>query len=107
MKNNVLLVGNMGADAKITQFQSGAKVARFSFATDKGYRKEDGKIKKEVEWHKLFAWGNMAEMIENYGRKGKALTIQGRLVNRTYLAPGGQPRKVTEIEVQNIVNMHD
>jgi single-strand DNA-binding protein len=106
LKNNITLVGNMGSEAKITQFENGAKVARFSFATDKNFRSESGKVKKDTEWHRLFAWGSMAEIIENYGDKGKPLTIQGRLVNRTYLSPKGLVRKVTEIEVRNILLMN-
>ncbi len=106
LKNNVTLVGNMGSDAKITQFENGAKVARFTFATDKNFRNEEGKVKKDTEWHRLFAWGSMAEIIENYGDKGKPLTIQGRLVNRTYVNKTGTPRKVTEIEVRNILLMN-
>jgi single-strand DNA-binding protein len=106
LKNNVTLVGNMGSEAKITQFENGAKVARFSFATDKNFRGEEGKVKKDTEWHRIFAWGSMAEIIENYGDKGKPLTIQGRLVNRTYLSPKGLVRKVTEIEVRNILLMN-
>ena len=96
----------MGSEAKITQFENGAKVARFSFATDKNFRNESGVVKKDTEWHRLFAWGSMAEIIENYGDKGKPLTSQGRLVNRTYLSPKGLVRKVTEIEVRNILLMN-
>lgn len=106
IRNNVTLVGNMGSEAKITQFENGSKVARFSLATDKNIRNEFGEIKKGTEWHRLFAWGNIADAIETYGDKGKPLTIHGRLVNRTYISPKGLVRKVTEIEVRNILLMN-
>jgi single-strand DNA-binding protein len=100
LKNNVTLVGNMGMNARITEFENGKKIARFSIATD---NKEDKKSK--TEWHQVFAWGNLAQFIEKYGEKGKQLAIHGRLVTRTYLSREGIQRKITEIEVKHIIGM--
>jgi len=102
IRNHITLIGNMGADAQITNFDNGGKVARFTIATNK-YAGEDHK--SEAEWHRVFAWGNMAKFIENYGEKGKQLAIHGRLVNRTYLNKEGKKRKVTEVEVKHIIGM--
>lgn len=96
MRNNVTLVGNMGSDAQITTFDNGAKVARFQIATS-----ESGK----THWHKVFAWGNMAHFIENYGKKGKELAIHGRLVKRTYLNKSGKQQFVTEVEVKHVIGL--
>lgn len=104
-RNNVTIIGNMGMNAQITRYDNGNKIARFSLATDKNYKTDDGKIEKNTEWHRLFAWGNMAHFIENYGQKGKQLAIHGRLVNRTYLNKKGQKRSVTEIEVKHIIGL--
>ena len=71
LRNTVTLVGNMGMNAEITQFGNGRKVARFSLATDINFKKTNGRIEKNTEWHRVFAWGNMAQFIENYGQKGK------------------------------------
>ncbi len=101
LKNHVTLVGNMGAAAQITNFDNGAKVARFNLATDKSTSKDE----KRTEWHRVFAWGNMAQFIESYGKKGKQLAIHGRLVNRTYLGKNGKQRKVTEIEVKHLIGL--
>jgi single-strand DNA-binding protein len=102
LKNNVTLVGNMGANAQITNFDNGGKVARFTMATNK---KSSKNAKNNAEWHRVFAWGNMAQFIENYGEKGKQLAIHGRLVNRTYLNKEGEQRKVTEVEVKHIIGL--
>ncbi len=102
LRNHVTLIGNMGADAQITNFDNGGKVARFSLATNK-YAGKDKNGKPE--WHRVFAWGNMAKFIENYGEKGKQLAIHGRLVNRTYLNKEGEQRKVTEVEVKHIIGL--
>jgi single-strand DNA-binding protein len=71
LQNHVTLIGNIGSSTKITTFQNGNKVARFSLASDKEFRANNGKMKINTEWHKIFAWGNMAQFIEMYAEKGK------------------------------------
>ena len=101
LRNHVTLIGNMGANAQVTNFENGGKVARFNLATNKHPK---GK-RINPEWHRIFAWGNMAKFIEKYGEKGKQLAIHGRLVSRTYLSKEGKKRQVTEIEVKHIIGM--
>lgn len=101
LKNHVTLVGNMGDRAKITNFDNGGKVARFQLATDT-YSKQG---KSKPNWHRVFAWGNLARFIENYGEKGKQLAIHGRLVERTYTNRDGHPRRITEIEVKHVIGL--
>lgn len=71
IRNYVTLVGNIGSNTQITNFENGKSVARFSLATQKTTRKNDGNYTNLVEWHRIFAWGNMAQFIEKYGEKGK------------------------------------
>lgn len=105
LRNHITLVGNIGTQAEITNFDNGNKVARFSIATDKTYRSNNGKIKSDTEWHRVFAWGNMAQFIEQYAEKGKKVAIHGRLVNRTYLNQEGVKRSVTEVELRHIIGL--
>jgi single-stranded DNA-binding protein len=53
----------------------------------------------------LFAFGNIAQFIENFGGKGKRIAVTGKIVNRTYLSKDGKPRKVTEVEVRNVIGL--
>lgn len=99
LRNHITLIGNMGSSAQITNFENGAKVARFDLATNKGTNA------KSAEWHRVFAWGNLAQFIESYGEKGKPLVIHGRLVNRTYLDKKGAQKKVTEVEVKHVIGL--
>ena len=100
LRNNITLVGNMGSAATITNFENGRKVARFQLATDRDERQDS-----KPDWHRVFAWGNMAGFIENYGAKGKQLAIHGRLVNRTYINKTGETRKITEVEVKHVIGL--
>lgn len=101
MRNQVTLIGNMGDIPQITNFENGGKVARFNLATSNADTKSD----KPAEWHRLFAFGNLAQFIENFGGKGKRIAITGRLVNRTYLSKDGKPRKIAEVEIRNIIGL--
>jgi single-strand DNA-binding protein len=105
IKNHVTLIGSIASDKKITQFDNGSKVVRFEVATDSEYRANNGKIKKATEWHKVFAWGNIASFIEKFGEKGKKVAIHGRLVSRTYFNPEGIQRSITEIEIKHILGL--
>lgn len=101
MRNQVTLIGNMGDNAQITNFENGGKVARFNLAISSANKKGDN----SAEWHRLFAFGNLAQFIENFGGKGKRIAVTGRLVNRTYLAKDGKPRKIAEVEIRNIIGL--
>jgi single-strand DNA-binding protein len=105
IRNYVTLVGNIGSNTQITNFENGKSVARFSLAIQKTTRKNDGNYTNLVEWHRIFAWGNMAQFIEKYGEKGKKVAIHGRLVNRSYLNPEGKKRNLTEVEVRQIIGL--
>jgi len=90
----------MGENARITNFQNGGKVARFSMAIPVAKTNT-----RTTEWHKLFAFGNIAQFIENFGGKGKKIAISGKVVNRTYLNKDGKPRKITEVEVRHVIGL--
>ena len=105
IRNHITLVGNIGTNAEVTNFENGGKVARFNLATDKVYRSNNGKMKTDREWHRIFAWGNLAQFIESYGEKGKKVAIHGRLVQRTYLTKNGVQRSLKEVEVRQIIGL--
>jgi single-strand DNA-binding protein len=105
MRNHITLIGRVGTYAEITKFDNGSKVARFSMSTERSYRASNGKIKQDIEWHRLFAWGDMAQFIESYAEKGKKIAIHGRLVKRTFLTKDGARRSVTEVEVKNFMGI--
>ena len=102
IKNHITLIGNMGGDAQITNFDNGGKVARFKLATTKYSSKNKN---TSTDWHRVFAWGNLAGFIEQYGKKGKQLAVHGRLVSRTYLNKDGKRLRVTEVEVKHVIGL--
>jgi single-strand DNA-binding protein len=102
LRNQVTIVGDFGQGAQITTFESGAMVARFSVGIEPAPRikRSEG---SRLSNHRMFAWGNTAEFINQFCAVGKRVAVTGRLVNRTYLGPQGDVRKVTEVEVRQVV----
>lgn len=96
--NKVILIGHLGRDPEIKTTQSGRKVANFSLATsEKWTSKETGQRTEKTEWHKIVAWGKIAEIIEKYLHKGDAIYIEGKLQTRSWDDNDGQKRYATEI----------
>lgn len=105
IRNHVTLIGSIASDKRITQFENGSKIVRFDITIDTQYRANNGKIKEAKEWHKVFAWGNIAGFIEKFGEKGKKVAIHGKLITRSYFSSEGVKRTVTEVEVRHILGL--
>jgi single-strand DNA-binding protein len=97
LKNNVHLIGHLGADPEVREIAKGRKVARISVATNERYRNGDGEHVTDTQWHTVVAWGRTAEQVERMLRKGAMITLEGRLVHRNYEAKDGTKRYVTEV----------
>lgn len=98
-RNQVTLVGRLGTDAFITTFENGSSVARYRLAINE----TENKNSDQALFYPIFAWGNTAEFLTNHCKKGTKVAISGRLVYRTYIAKSGEQRKVTEVEVRQVV----
>jgi single-strand DNA-binding protein len=103
IKNHVQLIGNVGQEPTITNFENGKKVARFSLATNEYYKNEKGEKVQNTEWHTVVAWGKTAEIIEKYAGKGKEIGVSGKLKSRSYEDNEGVKRYVTELEANEIL----
>jgi len=103
MRNHVQLIGNMGTNPEITNFESGAKKVRFTLATNENYTTKDGKKEQRTSWHNLYAWGSTANYIAKMGKKGTQVAITGKLVTQKYLSKEGAPKAFTAIEVQRAI----
>jgi single-strand DNA-binding protein len=94
--NRVILVGRLGRDPETRFTTSGQAVANFSLATDETYKDRSGERQKRTEWHKLVAWGKLAELAQQYLKKGSLIYVEGRLQTREW-EKDGQKRQTTEI----------
>lgn len=103
MKNRVQLIGNVGQDPEIKTLESGKKFAYLSIATNESYKNDKGEKVEQTEWHRVTAWGKVAEIIEKYVEKGKEVAIDGKLTHRSYDDKNGEKRFITEVVVNEIL----
>jgi single-strand DNA-binding protein len=96
--NKVILVGNLGADPEVRYLPSGDAIANIRLATTDRYKdKASGEMKEATEWHRVAFFGRLAEIVNEYLKKGSAVYIEGRLRTRKWQGQDGQDRYSTEI----------
>jgi len=103
LRNKVQLIGNLGKDPEIIDYENGKKLAKFNLATNESYINTNGERINNVEWHSLIAWGKTADIIEKYVVKGKEVAIEGKLTSRSYETKNGEKRYVTEVVVNGLL----
>lgn len=103
MKNLVQLIGHVGQEPEIKNLEAGKKLANISIATNEVYYRENGDKVEKTEWHRVTAWGKVAEIIEKHVTKGKEIAIEGKLTHRSYDDKVGNKRYVTEIVANEIL----
>jgi single-strand DNA-binding protein len=69
----------MGAMPEMRYTANGAPVTNFSMATNRIWRGQDGESQKQTDWHRVTAWGRLAEVVNQYMGKGKRVRVIGRL----------------------------
>ncbi len=100
--NKVLLIGNAGRDPEVRNLESGAKTASFTLATSERYKDRSGETKEMTEWHNIVCWRGLADLAENYIRKGSQIYVEGRIRSRSYTDRDGNTRYITEIQADAI-----
>lgn len=103
LRNKVQLIGCLGNDPEIKNFEGSKKLANFTLATNESYKNDKGEKVEETQWHRLVAWGKTAEIIEKYATKGKEIAIEGKLTHRSYEDKNGEKRYVTEVVVSDVL----
>ena len=96
--NKVILIGNLGRDPEIRTMQSGEKVANLSVATSETWNdRQTGERRERTEWHRVVIFGRVAEVAEQYLRKGSKVYVEGSLQTRKWQDQSGQDRYSTEV----------
>ena len=102
--NRVFLIGNLGADPELSYTPSGTAKATMRLATHEVWTNRDGEKGERTEWHRVVAWGRLAEICGQYLAKGRQIFIEGRLQTRSWEDRDGNKRWTTEI-VASVMQM--
>ncbi len=103
LKNKVQLIGNLGGKPEVKETESGKKLAMFNVATSESYRNAEGEKITETQWHRVVAWGKVAEIAEKYLDKGKEIALEGKLVTRSYTDKDGNKKYITEVQATELL----
>ena len=104
--NKVILVGNVGNDPEVRYMPNGNAVANISMATSDSWKdRNTGEQQERTEWHRVVFFNRLAEIVEQYVKKGTKLYLEGRLQTRSY-EQDGVKKYSTEI-VANEMQMLD
>ena len=97
--NKVILVGNLGRDPETRQTQDGRPVVNFTLATNETWKdRQTGERRERVEWHRVVIFNErLAEVAQNYLRKGSKVYLEGQLQTRKWTDQSGQERYTTEV----------
>ena len=101
--NKVILVGNLGADPELRHTPAGMSVANLRMATTEVFTTREGQRDKRTEWHRVVAFGRLAEICGQYLKKGRQVYVEGRLRTREWQDQKGDKRYTTEITMTNMV----
>ena len=101
--NKVMLIGRLAQDPELRNLPSGGVVASFSVATGRQWVDKAGEKQKQTEFHRIVAWGKLAERIGQYLHKGKPVYIEGRLQTRDWTGDDGVKRYRTEVIATSLI----
>jgi single-strand DNA-binding protein len=100
--NKVLLIGNLTRDPELRYIPSGSAVTSFTIAMNRVYKLQTGEKKEEVSFVRVVVWGRLAEVCNDYLKKGNPVFVEGRLQSRSWDGPDGQKKSTIEVIAMNI-----
>ena len=103
--NKVILIGRLGQNPEVRYIpQTERAVANFTLATNEKFlNPTTNESEIRAEWHKIVAWGKLAEFCEKFLTQGKQILVEGKLRTRNWQDKEGNKRYTTEIHAWNII----
>lgn len=98
--NKVILLGRLGGDPESRQAGS-TTVANFTIATSEKFKNQQGELQEKTEWHRIVAWGRLAEVCAQYLHKGSQVYVEGKLQTRSWEKEGVK-QYTTEIVISEM-----
>lgn len=101
--NKVLLIGNLGADPETRFAANGDAICNLRLATNESWNdKRTGERREATEWHRVVLYRKLAEIAEQYLKKGARIYVEGKIRQRKWQDKNGAERTSTEIEVTSL-----
>ena len=101
--NKVILVGNLTRDPEMKETTGGQPITTFGLATNREWVTRGGDKQQSAEFHEVVAWGKLAEICNNYLKKGKLIYVEGYLKTRSWDSEDGTKRFRTEVVINDMI----
>lgn len=101
--NRATLIGNLTRDPEFRTTPNGQSVVSFAIATNHSWLDTNKQKQEKAEFHNIVAWGKLAEICNQYLKKGRKVYIDGRLQTRDWQGQDGVKRYRTEIVADNMI----
>lgn len=96
--NKVILIGNLGRDPEVRFMPDGTAIATLAIATTEKFKDREGNTQESTEWHRVSFFGRIAEVCQQYLKKGASIYVEGSLKTRKWQdKESGADRYSTEI----------
>jgi len=101
--NKAMVIGNVVRDPEMRTTPTGHNVTSYSIATNRVWNDTNGQKQERAEFHNIVAWRRLAEISNQYLKKGSKVYIEGRLQTRSWDDPNGVKKYRTEIIAENMI----
>jgi len=98
-----MIIGRLTRDPEARTMPSGVGVSNFSLATNFIWTNSEGQRQERVEYHNIVAWRKLADICNQYLKKGSKAYIEGRLQTRSWTDQNGVTKYRTEIVADNLI----
>ena len=106
--NKIQIIGRLGKEVEIRRTQAGDAIANLSIATSEKYKdKKTGQYVENTEWHRVSAFGALAEIMEKYLHKGQEVYIEGSIHTRKWTDASGVEKYSTDIKASSMLMLGD
>ena len=96
--NKVILLGRLGKDPEVRNFQNGGKVVKFGLATSERYKDREGVQQERTEWHDVEIYNDrLGEVAERFLKKGSEVYIEGQIETQSFTDKDGNERKTKRV----------
>lgn len=101
--NKVMLIGRLAADPELRTTPSGQTVANFRLATNRQWNDAQGQQQSQTEFTQVVVWGRLADLVNQYLRKGRQAFVEGRLQTRSWTDKTNAKHWRTEVVAESVI----
>jgi len=101
--NRVMIIGNLGRDPEMRYTPGGQAVTSFNVAATRTWTTAGGERRSSTEWFSVVAWGNLAEICNEYLTKGRRVYVEGELRTYGWEEPNGKKHFRTELVASEMI----